>query len=101
MNATPEHFNEKSRKDLTGEDIRFTTKSGALYALVMGHNPRETRIPSLSPSRGLVPGKISRVALLGTAEPVQWKVSEDGLVIASPERWPSEHAVTFKVEFES
>ena len=101
MNATPEHFNEKSRKDLTGEDIRFTTKSGALYALVMGHNPRETRIRSLSPSRGLVHGKISRVALLGTAGPVQWKVSEDGLVIASPERWPSEHAVTFKVEFES
>jgi alpha-L-fucosidase len=101
MNGTPEHFNEKSRKDLTGEDVRFTTKSGALYALVMGHNPRETRITSLGSSRGERDGKVSRVQLLGSAEPLQWKVADDALLINSPQRWPSEHAIAFKVEFAS
>jgi alpha-L-fucosidase len=101
MNGTPEHFNEKSRKDLIGEDIRFTTKSGALYALVMGHNARETRIATLSPSRGPERRKITQVELLGSVEPLQWKVSERGLVIASPQRWPSEHAAAFKVVFAS
>ena len=38
MNGTAEHFNEKSRKDPTGADVRFTSKDAVLYAFVMGHN---------------------------------------------------------------
>ena len=36
MNGTAEHFNEKNRKDLTGEDIRFTTKGKTLYLYAAG-----------------------------------------------------------------
>jgi alpha-L-fucosidase len=100
MNGTPEHFNESQRKDLTGDDIRFTTKEDTLYAFSMGHNPQETRIPALSPARNLEERKIKGVELLGSSEPLQWKVTDAGLVVASPRSWPSEHAVTFKIQFE-
>jgi alpha-L-fucosidase len=99
MNGTPEHFNEKERKDLTGADIRFTTKAGALYAFAMGHNSQHTRIAALSPSRGIESRKIARIELLGSAEPLQWNLSDAGLVIGSPRDWPTEHAVAFKLLF--
>lgn len=99
MNGTPEHFNESQRQDLTGADIRFTTKAGALYAFSMGHNPQETRIAALSSSRGSESRKILRVELLGSAEPLQWQVTAVGLVIGSPQSWPTEHAVVFKIVF--
>ncbi len=99
MNGTPEHFNEKGRKDLTGADIRFTTRNNVLYAFAMGHNPTETRIAALAPSRGLERRTIARVELLGTREPLKWKLGADGLAIASPEAWPSDHAVTYKILF--
>ena len=99
MNGTPEHFNENQRKDLTGADIRFTTKAGALYACAMGHNTRETRITSLATSRGLESRKVARVALLGSAEPLKWTQTPGGLIISSPQRWPGEHAVIFKIQF--
>jgi alpha-L-fucosidase len=99
MNGTPEHFNESERKDLTGADIRFTTRAGVLYAFAMGHNSRETRITALTPSRGLESRKIAQVRLLGSAEPLGWKLSDDGLVVTSPRQWPTEHAVAFKIVF--
>lgn len=99
MNGTPEHFNERGRKDLNGADIRFTTRPGVLYAFVMGHNSGETRIMSLAASRGLETRKITRVHLLGSDEPLKWNHGPDGLVIDVPQRWPSEHAVTFKIQF--
>lgn len=99
MNGTPEHFNEKQRKDLTSADIRFTTKPGVLYAFTMGSNPQETKVAALGPARGLEPRKIVRVALLGSSEAVPWKLTGEGLVIAPPRFWPSGYASVFKVVF--
>ena len=87
------------RVDLTGEDIRFTTKGDTLYAFAMGWNPSETRMAALAPSRGLERRKIARVELLGSDEPMLWKLDEDGLHIESPRIWPSEHAVAFRILF--
>jgi len=98
LNGTPEHFNENQRHDLTGADIRFTTKEGVLYAFAMGHNSRETRIASLAPGRGLEARKVARVELLGSSEPLRWTQKTNGLLIASPQRWPNEHAVAFKIQ---
>jgi alpha-L-fucosidase len=99
FNGTPEHFNESKRVDLTGEDIRFTTKGGTLYAFAMGWNRGETRIAALAPARGLERRRIARVELLGSQEPVRWKLAADGLHIDSPGNWPSEHAVAFRILF--
>jgi alpha-L-fucosidase len=97
--GTVEHFNEQQRVDLSGADIRFTTKAGALYAFVMGHNARETVIGALDVSRALEPRRVARVELAGSSSPLAWRMAQDGLHIASPERWPSEHAVAFKILF--
>jgi alpha-L-fucosidase len=99
MNGTPEHFNENQRVDLTGSDIRFTTKNGVLYAFAMGHSTGETRIASLAPARNLERRAVTKVELLGSSEPVRWKQSEDGLTIAPPQSWPSAHAIAFKIQF--
>ena len=88
------------RVDLTGEDIRFTAKGDRLYAFAMGWNPRETRIEALAPSRGLELRKIARVELLGSHDPLKWTLAEDGLHIESPQQWPSEHAVAFRILFD-
>ena len=37
-------FNETGRKDLTAEDIRFTTKGKAVYAFLMGRPEKRTVI---------------------------------------------------------
>jgi alpha-L-fucosidase len=97
--GTAEHFNESARVDLTGEDIRFTTKGDTLYAFAMGWNPRETRIAALAPSRRLEQRKIARVELLGSHDALQWKLADDGLHIESPRQGPSEHAVAFRILF--
>ncbi len=97
--GTAEHFNENQRVDLTGDDIRFTTGAGALYAFVMGWNPRETLITALAATRGLEPRPIARVELLGSAEPLRWRIADDGLHVTSPRQWPSEHAVAFRILF--
>jgi alpha-L-fucosidase len=97
--GTEEHFNESKRVDLTGEDIRFTTKGDALYAFAMGRNPRETLIKALAPSRGFEQRQIARVELLGSPAPLEWKLADDGLHIQSPPRWPSEHAIAFRILF--
>ena len=65
----------------------------------MGHNPQQTRIGALSPSGGMEPRKIARVELLGSTEPLHWTLEADGLAIASPRQWPSEHEVVFKILF--
>ena len=98
MNGTPEHFNEKQRRDLSVGDIRFTAKPGILYALVMGHPATEIRISSLSP-QAVGAHNIEKVELLGSAEPVEWNLADDGLTIASPRAFPSEHAIALKILF--
>ncbi|MGA2114634.1 MAG: alpha-L-fucosidase [Bryobacteraceae bacterium] len=97
--GTAEHFNENQRVDLTGADIRFTTEGDTLYAFAMGWNPRETRIGALGPSRRLEQRKIARVELVGSHDPLPWKLADDGLHIQSPQQWPSEHAVAFRILF--
>ena len=50
--AVPDQrFNENSRKDLTADDVRFTTKGNALYAFVMGWPGKEASIPGARPGR--------------------------------------------------
>ena len=41
-------FNERNRKDLTADDVRYTTKGNTLYAFVMGWPEREAVIPTLA-----------------------------------------------------
>jgi alpha-L-fucosidase len=84
----------------TSQDIRFTTKAGALYAFV-GAWPesRVARIKSLgSASPQLAGAKVTNVSLLGYGGPVTFTQDEQGLSVNLPEKAPSEHAITLKIQ---
>ena len=90
-------FNENGRKDLTAQDIRFTTKGKTLYAFMMGWPEKEALIAPLGTKGPQDPGKIHHVELLGHKGKISWKQEEAGLRIQLPPERPSDFAVTWKV----
>jgi alpha-L-fucosidase len=84
-------FNESGRKDLTSQDVRFTTKGNTLFAFVMGWPGREATVAGLGTTR------IENVELLGYPGKLTWKREEAGLRIQLPEQRPSDFAVVFKM----
>jgi alpha-L-fucosidase len=90
-------FNEKSRKDLTADDVRFTTKGKTLYAFVMGTPDRQVSIPLLGTAAPEAAGKIENVTLLGYEGKLTWKQDAAALSTELPDKKPSEHAICLKV----
>jgi len=83
------HFAED--QTYSAEDVRFTTRSGALYAFVLGWPESGTvRLRSLPETpRG---GVIREVRLLGHAGALQWTHDAEGLTVrlpAKPADWPA------------
>ena len=90
-NAAPtgQGFNEGKGKPFTGEDVRFTTKGGLLYAVLMAPPPGGiATIKSLAVGSTQLGGRtIQEVAVLGQAGPTEWTRDVLGLhvkVAASP-----------------
>jgi len=84
----------------TSQDIRFTTKAGALYAFV-GAWPesRVARIKSLAAgSPQLAGAKVTAVSLLGYDGKLNWTQDEQGLSVTLPGLAPSQYAVTLKIQ---
>ena len=90
-------FNESKRKDLTADDVRFTTKGKTLYAFVMGWPEKQAVIPPLALSGKLGAGKIENVELLGHHGKLQWTQDQASLRVQLPPEKPSEHGVAFRV----
>ncbi|HEY1338335.1 MAG TPA: alpha-L-fucosidase, partial [Bryobacteraceae bacterium] len=103
-NATPppanqqRGFNERNRKDLTANDVRFTTKGGALYAFVMGWPEREAVVPTLAVGGANRVGKISNVEVLGRRGKLKFVQDETSLRVTMPPEKPCDYAITLKVE---
>jgi alpha-L-fucosidase len=98
--ATPRaRFNEQGRKDLTAEDVRFTTKNSAIYAFVMGWPDKEAAIPALALGGKNSVAKIRNIELLGHKGKLKWTQDAETLKIELPAEKPSDHAVTFKIAF--
>jgi alpha-L-fucosidase len=87
-------------KPYTSEDLRFTTKGGALYAVVLEWPAgRSVLVKSLATASPHSAGrKVSAVTLLGSAGKLTWSQDEAGLRVQLPAEAPSEHAVTLKIE---
>jgi alpha-L-fucosidase len=90
------NFNEKDRKELTFEDVRFTTKGEELFAFVMGLPEKEIVLPPLAASGGTA--KIIHVELLGYQGSLDWKQDSSALRIQVPTVFPCKHALAFKVQ---
>ncbi len=87
------HFNEDGRR-YDSREIRFTTRGGSLYALVLGwpSNGR-ARVRSLASGAGT----ISKVSLLGHEGELQWTQTESGLEAVLPARQSGHHAFALKI----
>ncbi len=89
----------KEGADYTPQDIRFTTKAGKLYAILLGIPDQDIRITSLARSAKYADAKVKRVRLLGSKEQLVWSQQDDALVIKLPAKFPTQHATTFQVSF--
>ena len=90
-------FNERNRKPLTGEDIRFTSKGGVLYAFLMGWPEGQVVIPSLTPGGQHQVKKIRRVEMLGVKGALKWTQDAAGLTVQMPPEKPCEHSVALRI----
>ena len=91
-------FNEGKGKPFTGEDVRFTTKDGVLYAIVLGAPQQDLQIKSLGTAAKLLNEKISSITLLGSDEKVTWSQAADVLKINAPKKSPNDIAIVFKIK---
>jgi alpha-L-fucosidase len=90
-------FSETKREpQYTADDIRFTVKDDALYAICLGWpgGGKEMTIRSL---KILYEWEISSVSMLGIDKELQWSLTQNGLKIKTPNEKPCEHAYTFKI----
>lgn len=90
-------FNEAGRKDLTAEEVRFTTKGGTLYAFVMGWPEKQAVIKPLATASSVAQMKVGNVELLGFKGKVRWNQDEHGLTVQLPDQKPCDHAIALKI----
>ena len=90
-------FNESGRRELTADEVRFTTKGDTLYAFIMGWPEKLALIKPLATSSPLSPPKIRNVELLGYQDKVIWTQDEQGLTVVMPEQKPCDYAITLKI----
>jgi alpha-L-fucosidase len=88
-------FGEQARKDLTAEEVRFTTTGNALYAFVMGWPEKETVIKPLGTNNAGM--KVVNVALLGFKGKLRWTQEAEGLKVQMPPAKPCDYAIALKI----
>ncbi|MGI0133427.1 MAG: alpha-L-fucosidase C-terminal domain-containing protein, partial [Candidatus Micrarchaeaceae archaeon] len=80
----------------TSKDIRFTTKDGALYAILLALPTGSIQITSLA--KGLPQDDVESVSLVGSNERIQWTQDSHGLNIAPIKKFPTSYAAVFNIK---
>jgi alpha-L-fucosidase len=83
-------FNERNRKDLTADEVRFTTKGQHIYAFLMGWPGGESVVKSVNE-------KVHNVELLGHKGKLKWSQDAAGLRVGMPAERPCDFAVGLKI----
>lgn len=91
-------FNDVKRVAFGPEDIRFTRKGKALYAIALGWPADgKLKIHAFAQKGKDAPAKINRIELLGHEGTLKWRQSRKALTISLPSRKPCPHAFVFKI----
>lgn len=92
-------FKDTETKPYTGEDIRFTTKGNALYAIALAW-PENGKLVVKSLATGSRNGgrEIKTVQLLGNRGKLEFMRTADGLTVDLPAQKPHDYAYAFKIE---
>jgi alpha-L-fucosidase len=96
---TAQGFNEGKGRPFSAEDVRFTTKDGVLYAIVLGSPQKDLQIKALGAAARLLDQPISNITLLGSSEKIQWSQADGALTIKPPQNGSSDVAAVFKIIF--
>lgn len=88
-------FNEGKTPQYTSEDIRFTVKDENLYAIVLGWPKNGAVVKDLPVS--FRENEIESISMIGSDEPINWKVESNNLYLFCPESKPCEHAFVYKI----
>jgi alpha-L-fucosidase len=88
-------FNESKIK-LGVDDIRFTTKGNALYAIVLGWPTQPVTIKSFGKKAGLLDGSIASIKLVGSDEKIAWTQADDAVTIQAPKQKLFDEATVFE-----
>ena len=81
------------------QDIRFTSKGDAVYALVLAMPQGALKITSLGKGAKLADKPVARVELVGSDQKLAWTQEADALVVQVPNALPREHALVIRVDF--
>ena len=91
-------------KVYTAHDIRFTTKDGALYAILFAWPMSDEPAVITSLAKSKAPNaKIEKVEMLGVAHPLQFTQDDSGLTVKmpTPPIKPCEHAYVLRITGEN
>lgn len=91
------HFAESG--EYTAQDIRFTTKGSALYAIALGEPRGTTRVEALARSNPHERRRVREVRLLGYPGRLTFRQADGALEIDVPAQLPSRHANAFRIGF--
>jgi alpha-L-fucosidase len=85
-------FKDTARQPFTAEDIRFTTKGGALYAIALAW-PENGKLSI----KALASEPVKSVQLLGSGAGLKWSRGADGLSVELPAQRPCDYAFALKI----
>ncbi|MEM6644961.1 MAG: alpha-L-fucosidase [Bacteroidota bacterium] len=91
------HHSEGRNKQLTAEDIRFTTKDDMLYAILMAWPESGTAVVKSLGEGGELDRAISGVTLLGHDGALEYEQTADGLMVTLPDERPNDYAYAIAV----
>ena len=80
-------------------DLRFTTKNGDLYAFCMGTPTEDIDIKALGKNSKYAKKPVSSISIMGSTEKLNWKQTDNSLIINKPVKLPVYKVVVFKITF--
>ena len=89
-------FGDTKRKPFTAEDVRFTTRGGKLYAIVLDW-PASGRVTIKTLAKGAPGGDVVSVDLLGARRAVRYSQDASGLHVELEGNAPSPHAFALRI----
>lgn len=80
-------------------DVHYTAKGNTLYAIGVNLPEPEMKLENLG--KQLLPGQaIKSVTILGSDQAVDWKQTDDALILPVPTEHPGPHALVYQIDFE-
>lgn len=88
---------EKRRREFGAQDIRFTTRGDALYAILLDWPGDGATVEIRSLSGDARPSDTAKVTMLGHRGKLDWSMKDGKFSVVLPDRAPCQHAVVLKI----